>query len=669
LIFSLAVLALILILALTAFYFIRSERVNRYLVQELERALLDYGLRAEIGEFKLQWRERTVRLGRVRVFNRETGQLITTVNDLKIAADVPNPYALKLRREVILKEVTLNGVDLYVEVDQQGRTNLRGIKSPEREPGRITVDYSSLLGTLNGGTVHLNDQSHNLQAVWRDLRAEARPVSGASSVSLRLNAGEGLISYEGRETPLQSLEVVGQAGPSEAVVESFSLRSPLAGLTASGKIENWKTPHYDVKLQASVALSEATKVLALKPPVSGTATFNGQIAGGVAEDRAGYQISGELATDELAMAGMRLRGVRIENVSLRPNGAEISFSSSRVSAQTAAVDGTTIHNAAIERVQGEWRNNRVELAAPQATVARLNLAQGQLSEIALQRPEVTVHDGKYEARSGLTIAGGTLQGAAVRQASGQLTASDGIVALRDFKAQLLGGSASANLALQTGGRGVSHLEAKLTGINTGDLVSIINNNGKDGRNGRNQRIPLAGSVSGEARLDWPGMNFRRPTGTVSAQFTGNITAASDAIPVNGRVALNAQGGQFVIDEARLATDVSTLNASGRFALEGDSDLRVALVSTDAAQLQTILGSVDAAREMIVEYEPQLAGDFKFESRLTGPLANPTVEGQLSVASLSMHTEPLGSLSAQLFLTPVQVRVENALLTTPSSGST
>src|SRR5262245_12779256 len=238
LIAGLVILALLFIIILAGIYYIRSERFNRFLVQEVENALLDYGLRAEIGEFKLQWRERNVRLGGIRIYNRETGQLIATLKELALEADIPAPFAPRLRREVVLKQLEIDGLDLYVEIDAQNRNNFRGVNAPEREPGRITVDYDHLVALLNGGAVHLNDQAHDLQAVLNDLRVDARPISGASSVNLRLHGGAGQVKYQGREAPLESMEIVGRAGATEATLDHFSLESPLVSANLSGKIEN-----------------------------------------------------------------------------------------------------------------------------------------------------------------------------------------------------------------------------------------------------------------------------------------------------------------------------------------------------------------------------------------------------------------------------------------------
>src|ERR1044071_3111605 len=70
------VLLLILGLVLGGVYYIRSGRLNRFILTQVRTALTDYGVRAEIGDLNLSWSLRTVKAHDVKLYNQETGQLI-----------------------------------------------------------------------------------------------------------------------------------------------------------------------------------------------------------------------------------------------------------------------------------------------------------------------------------------------------------------------------------------------------------------------------------------------------------------------------------------------------------------------------------------------------------------------------------------------------------------
>src|SRR5262249_20098800 len=155
----------------------------------------------------------------------------------------------------------------------------------------------------------------------------------------------------------------------------------------------------------------------------------------------------------------------------------------------------------------------------------------------------------------------------------------------------------------------SNLDVKFVGLNTGDLVSIIDKGGS-------LRVPLAGTMSGEARLNWPGIDFRRTSGAVNARLTGEVR--DQAIPVNRQAEINAKNGDLTINRLRVEADASTFTGSGDFSFEDNSDLSFNLASTDASQLQAIASSVEAVREAIDQYHLQVAGNFRMTGRLTGP---------------------------------------------------
>src|SRR5262249_44620859 len=119
---SLAILALLL--------YLRSERFNRVLTVELEKALEAYGLRAEIGSLKPGHYFRTVTLRDVKLFNLQTGQLIATIDRATVSLSIRDPFALKLSREIVFERLELDGVDLWAVFDEQGQSNFQGLRRP-----------------------------------------------------------------------------------------------------------------------------------------------------------------------------------------------------------------------------------------------------------------------------------------------------------------------------------------------------------------------------------------------------------------------------------------------------------------------------------------------------------------------------------------------------------
>src|SRR5262252_10640758 len=166
---ALGLIALVFIAVLITLLYLRSERFNRFLAIEVEKALEAYGLRAEIGGGEPEFGSGAVTLHDVKLFNRQTGQLIATIGRARASITIRDPFALRLRREIVFDRLELDGGDLWVVFDEQGRSNFQGLRRPPPLHRRITFDYSKLTGSLNKVAVHFIDRERNLRGDLSDL--------------------------------------------------------------------------------------------------------------------------------------------------------------------------------------------------------------------------------------------------------------------------------------------------------------------------------------------------------------------------------------------------------------------------------------------------------------------------------------------------------------------
>jgi outer membrane protein assembly complex protein YaeT len=661
LLIGLGLLLLITFLVLAGIYFIISGKLNHYIANQVVETLGEYGLHTEIGNFEIAWRRQTAEISDIKVYNQQTGQLIATVEQAEMSAQIINPYALRLRREIVFKQLELNNLIVWLDVDEQGRSNLQGLHAaPPSAPGRITFDFSSLIGVLKGGTLRVNDRARKIEGELGNMRANAQPLSGGTMVKAQIITGEGRFRYQDRELTVDGIELAGIGGETGAEIERFTLRSPIVQALAIGRIDDWDALRYRFSMQAHLDLDEAGRVVVPEGGLQGTAGFDGRVEG----EKARFRITGELNSEEFTVAGTRIRGAKIEGISVESDGVKTSFASKGARAQAVSLQNVRIMNVAAGAIRAEMSDGRTRGAVAQLSIDRIEIAQGQISRVALHNVTAAVDEERYQVHGNMEIQSAAFGGATLGPLRGELIADNNTIELNRFSATLFGGSASGDIKVQKGQTrktwrvSNSRLKASFTGIKTGDIFTLISTS----------PAPLAGTMEGKIDVSFPGTDLLAASGTLSAHLTGDITKTPDAIPVNGDVGITAHGGVFEVNQFTLKTDATSLSASGRFSLDHDSDLRFSLSSTQAEQLQTIAYSVDAVRKALEEYEPQIAGEFRFEGRVTGMLKDPTVEGDLHAASVSLHDEFLGSLTGHLLFSPSEVSVDNGLLTATNNGT-
>jgi outer membrane protein insertion porin family len=661
------VFILIASLGLSAWIYLRSESFNHYVAEQINAKLKDYGLRSEIGGTRISLRAQTARLSDFKIHNDRTGELIASIKLVELDVDIREPYALRLNREITLKSLNLEGVDLHLEVDDQGRTNFQGLRSLPAKQERITVDYSQLLATVTDSAIHLKDRARKIETDLTGIRITARPhAADPITIALQLESAGGRFNYQNRETAIDKLSLKGRISEIGAGIDLLNLKAGIAEATANGKIDDWKTFRYGFDFDSRVKLDEAARLFLADVAMNGSASAKGRIEGA----GAGYKIKGDLNASELAVANVKLRDAQIAQFNLESQENQIDFASSRLRAQSATIDSMRIGSIAIDNLKGDYKDGRAQVNAANAHVATVESPDTRLETLTLNGLTMTLGPSernlRYQVKTAARLNQGAIGGIGFNNATTQAVFDNSALALSGIKAELLGGSVSGDFTLPLARGAASRAKASFTDLQTKDVFSLI-----AAERDQVDKVPLAGKISGEAEISITGANLRTLNGAINASFDGKASDAPDsidAIPVTGRAAVNAHNGVFDIGELELLTDASKLLAGGKLSLDGESDLRVTLNSTQAEQLLQIARSIEAARIYIAEYEPQIIGDFKFEGRVSGRLERAIIEGDVSAATAGLRDALVGALSGHIFVSPDELRVEKGLISAADGGT-
>src|SRR5215510_3874172 len=341
---------------------------------------------------------------------------------------IREPFALQLRREIIFKRLELTNPKLRIDVDEQGRSNLWGLHpAPAQAPSRLGFDFSSLIVALRSGEAHFSDRSRKIEGDLGNLELSAQPLPRGETVKTQLTTRGGRLRYEGREISLEGLDLLVTGGAAGAQIEQFALHTPVMQASASGRIDGWTAPRYNFDLHSQVALEEIERILEPQAGLRGAATVDAKIEGEEkaykinvklssddltaygarikgalgqgqvkGEDRL-YKIDSDLSSNEIIAAGTQIHGVKVEGIKAEGDGARISFETRRVYARTAVGQGARLIDLSAVGIRGESSGGRIRASAPQATVDKIELAQGQVSGISLKTIDAELERGRYRA--------------------------------------------------------------------------------------------------------------------------------------------------------------------------------------------------------------------------------------------------------------------------------
>ncbi len=407
---ALGLIALVGAAALIAFLYLRSEKFNRYLAIEIEKALESYGLRAEIEKVEPELGSGAVTLRDVKLFNRQTDQLIATLGRARASFTIRDRFAFRLRREIVLDRLEIDAVDLWVVFDDRGQSNFLGLRRPPPLRRRVTFDYSRLAGSLNMAAIHFIDRKRDLQGDLRDLTGEARPIEDADppEVGVRLASGKGAIVHNGHKMAIESIEFIGRVMESGAEIERLKLQSPVAEMTASGRLDDWRSPRYQLDARAWAWLEDvfalfapagtapgagrpvatATGIVpvgtlpvavatesapgaATKFSLKGLTSFNGRVEG----EGAQWSASGKAGADELAAYGVTFRDAQVEGARLDSQDGRWTFSTGQARARSVGAAGFEVTNATASNVKGAIVKGQTRITSDKVTAASIKFGK------------------------------------------------------------------------------------------------------------------------------------------------------------------------------------------------------------------------------------------------------------------------------------------------------
>lgn len=308
------------------------------------------------------------------------------------------------------------------------------------------------------------------------------------------------------------------------------------------------------------------------------------------------------------------------------------------------------------------RNGRVEGSTNDINVGTATMKEGQVEAVKLGRPVFVIEpSGRYRASADLSIGGGVRGEMKFGPAHASVVATSDQIQLNNFSVEALDGRATGNAVIARTKKANTHVVADFTRFDVGGLVTVLSG----------RVVPLAARVTGKADMTFAGTDLNTGTGNINAQLQGEPqTRDSKLTTISGELALSATNGLYQVQKASLQTPSTTLNASGQFSLEGDSNLRVDLNSTDAAELKRVLVDSDAIPGLYDRFDKfgiDLGGRLAFNGVLQGKISDPLVNGHAELGSLIINGHDLGSLTANVVTTAEDLRVNDGRIAQANGG--
>ncbi|MEN3333483.1 MAG: translocation and assembly module TamB [Blastocatellia bacterium] len=679
LIAALVLLGILLLLFIAVVFYIRSGRLDLFLQAQVIEALGEFGIRTEIGNAHLDLRGYKVTLDDVKLYAGDGSQPFGKIKQMSAEFSVIS----YLRREINITHVVIDQPEVWLSVDEQGRSNLDALRAPpsKEEEKKNAVTFLTATFELNHAALHYDDLQRKINAVipfdpGQDMAGltltlkpkEARALEDKLNHDLAFNFDKASAVYEGRrinniQSSASAVVHYDEKNQAEQRVDelSFKFSSDVGNLNANGNLESFTPLKYNLpQFQATAFLDKVGSVFAPDMKMKGAVSFNGEGSGIDAD----YSAKGKLTSDSLSAANVTVAGLQV-NANVKGHGADY-HATGEVTSSALIAEGFRVNGLRVKTsVDGKGDEYN----------ATANLSTGQAAGKGVEISSVRVDDAKikgtgdhFNASAALNVSALKSERVTVSGLSGRLTADRSKVGLESFTAETLGGTVAGNATLAYSG-GSSSVDVQFRSIDLDQAATAA----------AAKQVQVRGTANGTARLQFPGLNYQAATGRIDASFDAAVSppqSDTEPLPGKGEIALVATGRGFNIERAFIHSPNSEVTVTGEVGWKGAANLDVKFNSQDMAEVQRVVEAFGLITdEMKTQYPVALSGPGQFTGRLEGTLDSPSVSGHVKLDSIQsagdtvsdVPAQEVGSFEGDIAYSPNLLRIDNAALVRPDGS--
>jgi translocation and assembly module TamB len=326
---GLAVIVLLLVLA--GFFIYRYGYFDNYVKTQFITKMDQMGIDFSADTFRTTVSPMALELGNATFVDKKTGEKLFHVDSAKLGLTATDLYSWQLSRDFRVDSTDIDGAEVWIKFDSEGRSNFSNLQFVEEERGYVNFNYTSVRFSLQNGLVHFGDVSHKVSADAKNVLLNLAPENAAvpdeqKRYQFDFTSTQSIVVYE--DKPIEPVDVFvrGLAYREGAEIAELRLTSPVAQSTLTGKIEGWEQFRYNFKIDSTIDLTQTGTIFASGTALRGIGDFTGTVAG----EGENYTIDGQINSEALAASNVRLKSlqatakVKVEDGIYEANGKAIA---------------------------------------------------------------------------------------------------------------------------------------------------------------------------------------------------------------------------------------------------------------------------------------------------------------------------------------------------------
>ena len=306
-----AILAVLLVLLVTVSY--RYGVFDNYVKAQFVAKMAEIGVVFNADVFRVTVNPLQLELKNATFNDKTTGDKLFFIREANLGLTVRDLYAWQLSRDITIDSTEINGAEVWVKFDENGKSNFSNLQLIEDEAGsRVNFKYDSVKFSLRDGLIHFGDVSRKISADARNVALFLEPTTYAvpdeqKRYNFDFTASESNFIYdESRVEPID-IRARGIADALGAEINELKLTTPIGETVLSGTLTDWERFIYNLKIDSTVDLTQTATIFPLGTTLRGIGNFGGTVSG----EGENYKIVGEIKSDALSADNIYLKALNV----------------------------------------------------------------------------------------------------------------------------------------------------------------------------------------------------------------------------------------------------------------------------------------------------------------------------------------------------------------------
>ncbi|MBK8810240.1 MAG: translocation/assembly module TamB domain-containing protein [Acidobacteria bacterium] len=316
---SLLRLLAVVVVSLAVFFIVlailyKTGATDGYIRGEFAAKMDRMGIGFDAGSFHVSASPLELELKDAVFTNKSTGEKLFAIRDGRIALTVKNLYDISLNRDINVDSTDLKGAEIWIDFDENGRSNFSGVRVVE-EQNRLNFIYTSTRLSLKDSVAHFGDKSRTISGDAKNLSISLEPENAvASDVEMRykfdVSSSESNFTYDSHKLEPVDIRAQGIVSAKGADITGLRIKTPVGESVLKGQVTDWATLKYDLEIESTVDLTQTSATFEFPTPVKGIGNFKGRVTG----EGENYKVEGEVFSESLAASNIYLKGLSVNAI-------------------------------------------------------------------------------------------------------------------------------------------------------------------------------------------------------------------------------------------------------------------------------------------------------------------------------------------------------------------